>query len=212
MFVGRPTCLRHVFVGHVWLGILQACGYCGSFSFLPPIPVFGVPFCIDDVVAGRLKLWWCYVLPLAQAKPLCYSQRIMMAVEQVQASCQSSLALYSICFKCMFCVKELSPCEGEWPHPTKWRWGGVNVACVIGTLSLDVQNDAEGSFPRLCDVACMLDMMLLGLSSDNWDLCSERFKCVRYMRSVGIAIATDCFFACVYAYELAQWCGKICCN
>ena len=56
-----------------------------------------------------------------------------------------------------------------------------------------MQNDAEGSFPRLCDVACMLDMMLLGLSSDNWDLCSEQFKCVRYMRSVGIAIATDCF-------------------
>ena len=83
---------------------------------------------------------------------------------------------------------------------------------MIGTLSLDVQNDAEGSFPRLCDVACMLDMMLLGLSSDNWDLCSEQFKCVRYMRSVGIAIATDCFFACVYAYDLAQWCGKICCN
>ena len=33
------------------------------------LPVFGVPFCIDVVVAGRLKLWWCYVLPLAQAKP-----------------------------------------------------------------------------------------------------------------------------------------------
>ena len=36
-----------------------------------------------------------------------------MAVEQVQASCQSSLALYSICFKCMFCAKELSPVKAN---------------------------------------------------------------------------------------------------
>ena len=119
----------------------------------------------SEILLRQTEIMLDYV-PCCLLRPLYFSQKIMMAVlSERRFHARVPWPSWCLNVSSTRLCERIGPHWRQWPHPTKWREGAVNIACVSGTSNntrrMNPMTQKDRSYVWICDVGCMLGLRCL---------------------------------------------------